>query len=137
MDTKEWAKDIADQVRKIVDNGGSVSTMIQTPDQRGDGYDIAVAPHVDAYDELLSALDAAGITGALVEKIYASGALCAYWLQVPAADEVIRNCQHPGAWGPWYHLSLYRRNPKTGKWRFVEELGRSGRGDPRYGFGRP
>ncbi len=52
-------------------------------------------------------------------------------------DTIVCNCQHPGNWGPWYHLSLYHRNPKTGKWKFVKELGRSGRGNNNYPYGRP
>ena len=51
--------------------------------------------------------------------------------------EIITNCQHPGEWGPWYHLSKYRFNPKTGKYNFVAELCRSGRGDDRYPYGHP
>jgi len=108
--------------------------MFGTPDQRGDGFDIACAPHVDIAEQIKAAMP----TGSVLHKIYANGFLCGYQVIVPEADEIIANCQHPGAWGPWYHLSVYRKAPttKTG-YVFVREIGNCGRGDARYPFGRP
>lgn len=93
--------------------------ILGTTDQRGDGYDIAVAPHVDDYDAVV---DAAQARGGYARKLYASGALCGYVVTIPDADEQLRLCQHSGNWGPWYHISLYGRT-STGRWAHLRNEG--------------
>lgn len=47
-----------------------------------------------------------------------------YW-QTNVLDYKEVQKQHPGAWGPWYHWSLYVLNPLTQKYFFVKELRRA------------
>lgn len=61
--------------------------------------------------------------------------------------EVPRLCQHMGNWGPWYHISVYRHNAQTGKYRYSHQLrgwshmnkdvARTLHKEAGIGFGRP
>lgn len=129
---KNWLNQTTAQILNAPDG----EYMFLTSDQKGDGYDIAVAPHRDDLEALRDALTA--YPGISIEGMYASGALCAYRvIKYTGGLRTIRNCQHPGNWGPWYHLSLYERDEIGAPWKFVRELGRSGRGDSAYLYGRP
>jgi hypothetical protein len=113
--------------------------IIQTPDQRGDGFDIACAAHDTSLLPTIKSLVAQ--RGGTVSTLYASGFACAWIVTIPEPDsEQLRLCQHPGAWGPWYHVSRYVKTA-TGKWRFAEELYNVGNYDKAKAtgleFGRP
>ena len=107
------------EVEKQVAKWQGGKTFLQTRDQRGDGFDIACAPHADDYDALAEVLRKHRVT---VTKLYANGYFCAYILRKPRDNEVTALCQHSGNWGPWYHVSTYHQTPR-GTWRFIESYG--------------
>jgi hypothetical protein len=105
----------------IVSNLTAGRHILQTPDQSGNGYDIACANHDTSLFGHIKAIVAA--KGGTVCTLSANGYPCAWIVTIPdAATEQLRLCQHPGAWGPWYHVSRYVLNPLSGKYRFAEEL---------------
>ncbi len=94
--------------------------MVMPPDCTGSGYDIACQPREDLSAEILAACPA----GSTVDAIRANGFLCGYRVVVPEAGEVVALVQHSGSFGPWYHRSVYRRDPATKSgYVFIASLG--------------
>lgn len=94
--------------------------MIQTPDQRGDGYDIACAVHDDSLEPQIREIVTA--KRGSVSRLYASGYFCAWVIRIPADNETVVLTQHSGSWGPWYHCARYKRTA-SGAWKYVESWG--------------
>lgn len=96
--------------------------MVLTPDQKGDGYDVACVDRPDISDQIADASP----TGTRVYTIRANGFVSGYQVVVPDpnSDEITVLTQHQGQHGPWYHEAVYRRAPhaKTG-YVFVSKIG--------------
>jgi len=109
--THPYASAIAEAVR----NHKSIDAFLLPTDCQGDGYDIAVAPHRDEHDIITADLKTLGIEAVTINRIYANGAMCGYHIiaQAPGSGLVRVAMQHSGNWGPWFHVSVYRRQPST------------------------
>lgn len=119
----DWAARLAQHIADELATGHDPTGIYQSPDDRGDGYDIYERSRPDYSGLLHEAIAVQGITGYMIQVLGREGQHAAYIITVALPDEMLCGCTHQGNWGPWYHISLYRRSHRSGAWVFVERLG--------------
>lgn len=98
--------------------------FVQTPDQRGDGYDIACAKHdLSLTDQIIALIEA---RNGSVDQLLAYGYPCAYIIDIPEAlptvTRIVTRCKGSWRWQEAFGVVRYQAiRSRTGKQYFVPE----------------